>query len=95
MTYWNNFDENIETEYMFPISVKSIFHHFEATFEDGTTIVGIIKEKQQARQEYEDAINSGKQAAYSKINKDSADIMLINVGNIKPNETIQIKLSFL
>ena len=45
MEYQNNFDKNIETEYMFPISIKSVFHHFEATFEDGTIIEGKVKEK--------------------------------------------------
>lgn len=46
MEYNNPYDYAIETEYLFPISVKSIFHHFEAIFEDGTKITGIVKEKE-------------------------------------------------
>ena len=53
MEFINNFNRNIETEYMFPISIKSVFHEFEATFEDGSTIVGEIKEKAAAKAEYE------------------------------------------
>ena len=56
MEFQNNYDKNIETEYLFPISVKSVFHNFEATFEDGTVIVGKIKKKDVAKKEYDEAV---------------------------------------
>lgn len=57
MDFVNKYDHSIETEYMFPISVKSVFHKFETIFEDGTVYVGKVKEKSVAKQEYMDSVS--------------------------------------
>ena len=59
MTFTNSFDHKIETEYLFPISTLAVFHSFSAEFEDGSRIIGTVKEKQAAKQEYQEAVATG------------------------------------
>lgn len=92
--YFNNYTAPIETEYYFPINHESAFDKFEAIIND-KIVSGVIKEKAQAKAEYDEQIKLGNTAAYSEINKDTHDIMQINVGNIMPGEKIQIKFAYL
>lgn len=73
----------IEAEYFFPISLKDCFDSFSAEF-DNKIIKGVIKEKEEARKEYEDNKQKGNLVAYSEIKKDTPDIMKIDIGNIPP-----------
>jgi len=92
--YFNDSDKIIETEFFFPISSDACFDAFEATFND-TTIRGVIKKKEQAKEEYREAISQGKTAAYSEINEDTGDIMKIMIGNIPPSSTVAITYSYI
>ena len=92
--YYNDSDKFIETEFFFPISSDACFDSFEAKFND-TTIRGLIKRKQEAQEEYKEAIAQGKTAAYSEINEETDDIMKIMIGNIPPETTIAITYSYI
>ena len=92
--YYNDSDKFIETEFFFPISSDACFDSFEATFND-TTIRGVIKKKQQAQEEYKEAITQGRTAAYSEINEETGDIMKIMIGNIPPKTTVAITYSYI
>jgi len=50
-TYLNTYDSYIETEYYFPITPGFCFISFEAEI-DNKTVKGVIKEKEEAKQEY-------------------------------------------
>lgn len=56
-------DLDLEAIYKFPVPPGAAVCEFEAVLNDGTTIVGIVKEKEEAKKEYDTAIASGKQAA--------------------------------
>jgi len=92
--YYNDSDNVIETEFFFPISSDACFDSFEATFND-TTIRGVIKKKEQAKEEYKEAIAQGRTAAYSEINEETGDIMKIMIGNIPPKTTVAITYSYI
>jgi len=92
--YLNDSDKNIKTEFFFPICSDACFDSFEATFND-TTIRGVIKKKEQAQEEYKEAIAQGKTAAYSEINEETGDIMKVMIGNIPPNTPITITYSYI
>jgi len=92
--YFNDSDKIIETEFFFPISSDACFDAFEATFND-TTIRGVIKRKEQAKEEYKEALAQGKTAAYSEINEETGDIMKVMIGNIPPSSTIAITYSYI
>ena len=91
--YYNDFDAAFETEFFFPISPDACFDSFQAKFSD-TIITGVVKQKQQAQEEYKQAISSGKTAAYSEINPDTGDIMKVLIGNIPPMSPISITYSY-
>ena len=76
--YFNDSSMNIETEFFFSIANESCFYDFEAQIDD-RIIKGEIKEKEEAKQEYESNIKKGNMAAYSEINFQSQDIVKIKV----------------
>ena len=91
--YYNDFSASLETEFFFPISPDACFDSFQATFND-TTITGLVKQKQQAQEEYKQAISSGRTAAYSEINPETGDIMKVLIGNIPSKSPISVTYSY-
>ena len=89
-TYTNPFDTSIETQYLFPKSDRAIMSGLEAVLDDGTIIRGVIKEKRQARHEYEEHKKMGSTVAYSEIVRSMHDVMRADIGNMRPNTTIKI-----
>ena len=93
-TYFNNSDQFIETDYYFPISSDACFDSFQAKFGE-VTISGVIKKKQEAKQDYEKALQQGRTAAISEIVPSGNDAMRVRIGNIPPQTTITIKYSYI
>ena len=91
-TYRNPFNYTIETEFNFPRTDSSIFHKFEAVFQN-QTVVGRIFEKETAKKMYDWNIERGNTVAYSERKKVAPDVMNIKVGNIPAYETVEIVFS--
>ena len=79
--YKNTSSKFLETEFFFAISPSICITSFVALL-DGKRIKGEIKEKEEAKKEYQYNLAEGKTVAYSEINKDSPDIMKMEIGNI-------------
>jgi len=92
--YLNDKNVSLETEYRFPINPDAVFDGFEARI-DNKYLIGHIKEKKQAQQEYQENLQRGNTVAYSEIEKTAIDIMRVNIGNILPDQTIFIKYSYI
>lgn len=92
--YINNFNNPIETEYSFAISENACFYEFKAEI-DGQIMIGQIKEKQEAKAEYEQNKAMGKTVAYSEIDKEVKDVMNVNIGNIPAHKAIRIHYGYL
>ena len=92
--YFNSSANTIETEYFFSILDNACFYEFQAEI-DGQIMIGQIKEKQEAKAEYEQNKAQGNTVAYAEVNKEAQDIMKINIGNVPSNKEIKIKFSFL
>jgi len=92
--YYNDSNSLFETEFFFPISTDACFDSFEAKFQD-TVIKGVIKEKQEAKELYQEALNQGRTVAYSEIDEETGDIMKVLLGNIPPKSNISIKYSYI
>jgi hypothetical protein len=58
-------------------------------------VKGIIKEKEEAKREYEAHKEKGDLVAYSEIKEDTPDIMKIDIGNIQPHTSIKIHFTYL
>jgi len=54
-------------------------------------IKGLIKKKDEAKEEYKQNLDKGNTVAYSEINAETSDIMKIDIGNIEPNQNITIR----
>ncbi|KAJ3120423.1 hypothetical protein HK098_004597 [Nowakowskiella sp. JEL0407] len=89
----NPFDESLsECVYRFPVYDSAAV--FGYNFEIGDRkIEGVVKEKEEARQEYNDAIKAGKFA--SLLEQQLPDVFQVSIGNIPANQSVKVRLSYL
>ncbi len=85
--YENTGTSTIEARYVFPLSDTACVCGFEA-FINEKHLVGVCKEKQQARREYKEAIEQGK-GAYL-MDQETVEMFTVNVGNLPPNARLTI-----
>eukprot|EP00163_Fabomonas_tropica_P003269 TRINITY_DN1275_c0_g1_i1.p2 TRINITY_DN1275_c0_g1~~TRINITY_DN1275_c0_g1_i1.p2 ORF type:complete len:276 (+),score=81.29 TRINITY_DN1275_c0_g1_i1:282-1109(+) len=91
-TYHNSESNPIEAVYKFPLDEKAAVCGFEAII-DGKRIVGQAKEKEEAFRTYDEAISRG-DGAYL-VDEERPDLFTMSVGNLPPNKTVTIKLTYL
>ncbi|XP_031548614.1 protein mono-ADP-ribosyltransferase PARP4-like isoform X2 [Actinia tenebrosa] len=89
-SYKNNSTLSIEAKYVFPLDDKAAVCGFEA-FINGKHIIGEVKEKEQARKEYREAISQG-HGAYL-MDEETPDVFTVSVGNLPPNASVLIKIT--
>ncbi|MBN3294535.1 PARP4 polymerase, partial [Polypterus senegalus] len=90
-TYTNHSSTPIEAKYVFPLDETAAVCGFEA-FINGKHVIGEVKEKEEARQEYQQAIREG-HGAYL-MDQDAPDVFTISVGNLPPEATVLIKITY-
>ncbi len=89
--YQNNGPKPIEAIYVFPGSTRAAVYALKMTI--GERIVEAqIKERQQARVEYEAAKQEGKSAAL--LEQQRPNVFQMNVANIMPGDTIKVELRY-
>ncbi|KAM9318293.1 von Willebrand factor A domain-containing protein 5A-like isoform 2-T3 [Pholidichthys leucotaenia] len=93
MNYENKEDKPIEAVFIFPIPGDAAVCHFSARIGQ-TEIVAEVKEKQKARDEYDDALSSGQQAFLLEESEQSPDIFTLSVGSLPPGESASIRLEY-
>ncbi|KAJ7147301.1 von Willebrand factor type A domain-containing protein [Mycena filopes] len=91
-TYLNDTDGAHEVGYSFPIPARAVVCSFAMIKQDGTRVVGLVQEKQEARETYDAAVSQGKTAAL--VEQQTPDVFQIAVGNIQPQETVVIELLY-
>lgn len=89
--FGNPFSHPIELEYLFPLPDKGAVVNYEITI-GKRTIKADIKEKEAARQVYQQAVEQGKRA--SLLEQRRPNLFSIEIGNVQPNETIITKLTY-
>ncbi|XP_076592040.1 von Willebrand factor A domain-containing protein 5A-like isoform X3 [Chaetodon auriga] len=93
LTYENKEDKPIEAVFVFPLPGDAAVCHFSATIGQ-TQIVAEVKEKQEAREDYDDALSSGQQAFLLEESEQSPDIFSLSVGSLPPGESASIRLEY-
>ncbi|XP_026195935.1 von Willebrand factor A domain-containing protein 5A-like isoform X1 [Anabas testudineus] len=93
LLYENKEDKPIEAVFVFPLPGDAAVCHFSAVIGQ-TQIVAEVKEKQQAREEYDDALSSGQQAFLLEKSDQSPDIFSLSVGSLPPGESASIRLEY-
>lgn len=91
-TFVNNLDQPIEATYIFPLPDRGAVHGFRMYVGD-RVIEGIIKERGEARRDYDRAISQGHRA--SIVEEERPDTFTMRVGNIAPGEKATIELELI
>ncbi|KAJ7166580.1 von Willebrand factor type A domain-containing protein [Mycena filopes] len=91
-TYTNDTDRALEAVYAFPIPARAAVCSFAMIKEDNTRVVGLVQEKQEARETYNEAVSQGQQA--SLMEQASADVFQVSVGNIPAGQSVTIELVY-
>ncbi|XP_071351861.1 von Willebrand factor A domain-containing protein 5A-like isoform X2 [Trachinotus anak] len=93
LNYENKEDKPLEAVFVFPLPGDAAVCHFSAKIGQ-TQIVAEVKEKQEAREEYDDALSSGQQAFLLEESEQSPDIFTLSVGSLPPGESASIRLEY-
>ncbi|XP_049914689.1 von Willebrand factor A domain-containing protein 5A-like isoform X1 [Epinephelus moara] len=93
LNYENKEDKPIEAVFVFPLPGDAAVCHFSAKIGQ-KEIVAEVKEKQKAREEYDDALSSGQQAFLLEESEQSPDIFSLSVGSLPPGESASISLEY-
>ncbi|CAF4643940.1 unnamed protein product [Rotaria sp. Silwood1] len=89
--YHNTSSTPIEAKYVFPLDENSAVCGFEAHI-NNKVIKGVVKEKEQAKQEYRKAIEKG-HGAYL-MHQEQAQVFSVAVGNLPANNEVIIKITY-
>ncbi|MFV2173312.1 VIT domain-containing protein [Actinomadura sp. LOL_016] len=87
--FHNPFDVPLEATYIFPLPDRAAVTALRMESAD-RVVEGTLKEREQARRDYDAAIASGRRAAIAE--EDRPDVFTMRVGNIPPGERVTIKL---
>jgi Ca-activated chloride channel family protein len=93
LTYVNSGSTNpIECTFEFPIERSAVVSKLIASIDD-RTVVAEVKEKQAAKEKYDNAIASGNAAVYAQRDvKNTEESITLKLGNLKPGQTAVIDI---
>ena len=86
----NPFDVPVEATYIFPLPARAAVTAMRMECA-GHVVAGVLKERAQAREDYDQAIADGKRAAIAE--EDRPDVFTMRVGNIAPGERVTVRLT--
>ncbi|GGY58765.1 marine proteobacterial sortase target protein [Marinobacter zhanjiangensis] len=90
-SFGNTSDQWQEGVYTFPLPENASVHAMTMTT-DERVIVGEIRERQQARREYEQAKQEGRQAA--RVDQQRPNLFTTRLANIPPGRTVTVELKY-
>lgn len=90
-TYANEGTKPINASYIFPASTKVTVHGMQMQI-GNQTVTAVIKEKEEAKQEFETAKSEGKSA--SMLSEERANVFTMDVANIMPGDEVRIELHY-
>ena len=93
LEYQNDLDQNIECQFVFPIAQTAAVYKLEAVM-GGTVIVGQVKDKTTAQQDYTSAVNAGRQAALLESQDGSPDVYRLLLGNLGARQTARVTVAY-
>ncbi|KAI1114998.1 von Willebrand factor type A domain-containing protein [Nemania sp. NC0429] len=91
-TFFNNSGRHLKDMiYSFPLYDGVSVVSFTATI-GNTQIQGVVKEKQQARREYQNAVNSGRSAGLLEQINEASDVFATKIGNVANEATVVVEV---
>ncbi len=88
--FHNPYAEPLEATYIFPLPDRAALTSLRMTAAD-REIDGVLREREQARQQYDQAISEGKRASIAE--EERPGVFTMRVGNILPGEQVSIRLT--
>ena len=83
-----------EVQYTFPLYDGVSVVGFKCTVAD-KVLIGLVKEKQQARKDYQEAVDRGETAGLLEQVPEASDTFTTKVGNVPPGEKIHVEITYL
>ena len=91
LTYVNPMEDRpLECTYTLPIDKSIVLSKFEAIIDD-RVVKTIVKDKEQAQEEYDDAVAQGHSTVLAQRSTKREEILTVKLGNLLPNQTATIK----
>jgi Ca-activated chloride channel family protein len=87
--FHNPFPAPLEATYIFPLPARAAVTAMRMEA-DGRTVEGVLKEREQARAAYDQAISEGKRASIAE--EDRPGVFTMRVGNVLPGERVTVHL---
>lgn len=87
----NTLTEHMEAVYIFPLSAGCAVSKFTMITGD-RRVEGIVRERSEARQEYQQALTQGNRAALIEQERD--DVFTVQVGNVPPGEEATVEITY-
>src|SRR5262249_8818259 len=89
-TFVNTFGRPLEATYIFPMPDRAAVTRFRLEVA-GRVVEGELKERGQARRDYDEAIQRGNRAAIAE--EERAGVFTVRVGNLPPGEAASVQLT--
>jgi Ca-activated chloride channel family protein len=89
-SFFNNHDQPLEAIYIFPLPSRAAVTQFRLEVA-GRVVEGVLRERGQARQAYDEAMAAGHRAAITE--EERPGVFTIRVGNLPPRETAVVRLT--
>lgn len=90
-TYTNEGQNPINASYVFPTSTRVTIHGMKIEIGD-KVVIATIKEREEAKQEFEEAESEGKSAAL--LEEQRPNVFTMDVANIMPGDIVNIELHY-
>lgn len=87
--FHNPFDQALEATYIFPLPDRAAVTAL-SLHADGRTVDGVLRERGQARADYQQAIDAGQRAAI--VEEERPGVFTMRVGNIAPHERVTVRV---
>ncbi|XP_065133586.1 von Willebrand factor A domain-containing protein 5A-like [Paramisgurnus dabryanus] len=94
LQYVNEEERHLEALFVFPLPADAAVCHFSAKIGD-QEIVAEVQERQTARDEYDDAVSSGRRAFLLEESEESSDVFSLSVGCLSPGQNADITITYI
>jgi Ca-activated chloride channel family protein len=88
--FHNTYDEPLEATYVFPLPPRAAVTAMRMEA-DGRVVEGVLKERGEARADYDQAIQEGKRASIAE--EERSGVFTMRVGNVMPGERVTVHLT--
>ncbi|KAK3558298.1 hypothetical protein QTP86_014684 [Hemibagrus guttatus] len=94
LKYINEEDNPLEAVFVFPMPSGAALCQFSAKIAD-QEIVAEVQEKEEAREQYDDALSSGEQAFLLEESEESMDVFRLSVGSLPPRQSATVTFIYI